>query len=110
MKPLPDTAVKVLALAMNDAAYEGERAAALSRFVALLRSHGIAPAELGTGHAPALEKQIWRRFPMPFGKYRGRALMEIDEGYLIWLAGLEDLREPLKTYLARELEYRHHGG
>jgi hypothetical protein len=36
---------------------------------------------------------------MPFGKYKGRRLCEIDIDYLEWLATLPDLRDPLRSAL-----------
>ena len=38
--------------------------------------------------------------PIPFGKYRGRALGDVameDIGYTGWLTTLRDLREPFRT-------------
>jgi hypothetical protein len=40
---------------------------------------------------------------MPFGKYRGVPLRTIPTEYLHWLAGLDDLREPLKGAVIAEL-------
>jgi hypothetical protein len=40
---------------------------------------------------------------MPFGKHRGLALAAIPTDYLQWLAGLDDLREPLKGAVIAEL-------
>jgi len=43
---------------------------------------------------------------MPFGKYKGRPLATLPDGYLVWLTGLSDLREPLASEIAREIERR----
>jgi hypothetical protein len=39
---------------------------------------------------------------MPFGRYRGWSLDELPDDYLEWLDGLDDLREPLRSAVARE--------
>jgi hypothetical protein len=44
-------------------------------------------------------------FRMRFGKHRGRAISELDDGYLTWLSKLQ-LREPLATHVRRELDRR----
>ena len=47
---------------------------------------------------------------MPFGKYKGWLLSEIPEAYLTWLNSLDDLRDPLRTAVDRELLVRHEPG
>jgi hypothetical protein len=47
---------------------------------------------------------------IPFGKYRGRPLAELPDAYLRWLAGLPDLREPLRSAVDREAQRRRHTG
>lgn len=43
---------------------------------------------------------------MPFGKYRGEPLSELDTGYLAWLIENVTLREPLLSEVRRELDSR----
>ena len=40
---------------------------------------------------------------MPFGKFKGVAIEDLDEDYLQWLDGLDDLREPLRTVVNEEM-------
>ncbi len=47
-------------------------------------------------------------FVMPFGKHKGQMLHELPEDYLEWLSTVE-LREPLKTLRAVEVERRKRG-
>lgn len=43
---------------------------------------------------------------MPFGKHKGQPLAEVPTTYLRWLAGLDDLREPLRSAVHAELDRR----
>lgn len=43
---------------------------------------------------------------MPFGKFKGRLLHELDDPYLLWLLCLEDLREPLLSAVHDEADRR----
>jgi hypothetical protein len=43
---------------------------------------------------------------MPFGRHKGERLEDLDDDYLRWLAGLDDLREPLKSAVKAEWESR----
>ncbi len=41
---------------------------------------------------------------MPFGSYKGEFVHELNINYLIWLSGLQDLREPLMSAVAEAIE------
>jgi len=43
---------------------------------------------------------------MPFGKYSGLRLDQVPTPYLLWLNSLDDLREPLLSAVAEELDCR----
>jgi hypothetical protein len=43
---------------------------------------------------------------MPCGRHRGCSLDQLPQSYIEWLASLDDLREPLRTAVAREVEHR----
>src|SRR5262245_60469889 len=39
---------------------------------------------------------------MPFGKFRGVPIEDLDDDYLRWLDQLDDLREPLRSAVTEE--------
>jgi hypothetical protein len=43
---------------------------------------------------------------MPFGKYKGEPISEIDDEYLEWLIDQDFVREPLRSDLRREWDWR----
>ncbi len=43
---------------------------------------------------------------MPFGKFKGEEIVNIDSGYLQWLLDNTDVREPLKAAVEAELDAR----
>jgi hypothetical protein len=43
---------------------------------------------------------------MPFGRHKGRPVAKLPSDYLVWLAGREDLRDPLRTAVLGELWQR----
>jgi len=45
-------------------------------------------------------------YRMPFGKYRGWRLAELDDGYLTWLYSLDGLRSPLRDSIDQEFKRR----
>ncbi len=43
---------------------------------------------------------------MPFGRYRGVEVADLDDGYLSWVRNLDDLREPLRSAVEAEWQAR----
>lgn len=43
---------------------------------------------------------------MPFGKFKGIYLHDLPDDYLEWLSGLDNLREPLLTWVQEEFDAR----
>lgn len=116
-KGISDRAVKLAALAMDDAAGQGERRNAAEMFFREIAKAGMKPRDLQTGERIVYqekvvykekEKQATVEHRMPFGKYRGQRVIDIlqfDRGYLEWAycnANTLSDHEGLKDYL-REL-------
>lgn len=49
------------------------------------------------------------RVRMPFGKYRGRRVVELPEPYLLWFAQQGFPRGPLGEHMAAALELKRNG-
>ena len=45
-------------------------------------------------------------YRMPFGRFKGQPLEELDDDYLWWLHSLGDLRQPLRDAVDAEFERR----
>lgn len=43
---------------------------------------------------------------MPFGKYKGKLIVDLPDEYLEWLSGVGDLHPPLSIAIMRELRER----
>ncbi len=43
---------------------------------------------------------------MPFGKFKGQAISELPDYYLLWITENLDLREPLRGYIFAEIKSR----
>ena len=43
---------------------------------------------------------------MPFGRYKGAALVDLPDDHVRWLHGLPDLREPLRSAVQTEWNFR----
>jgi hypothetical protein len=43
---------------------------------------------------------------MPFGRWRGVELSDLQDDYLLWLSDWPELKEPLKTHICEELRNR----
>jgi hypothetical protein len=49
-------------------------------------------------------------YRMPFGKHKGQLLSELPLSYLLWLSELDDLREPLRSFVDAEMDRRNGHG
>lgn len=105
---IPPKAMKLLALALNDGASEGEWQSAAIKAVADMRRAGVPIAYFETNkkahhHDTARERD---EDVMPFGKFKGSPLSEIPEWYLAWILEAIKLRDPLLSKIRNEIERR----
>jgi Putative quorum-sensing-regulated virulence factor len=40
---------------------------------------------------------------IPFGRYRGSRIDDLPDGYLLWVFGLPDLRQPVRGWVTEEV-------
>lgn len=106
MQALPEKAVKLLRLALDGAAHQGEWESAARMFVALLRKSGCTaetltanPTKNRPPQPPPWSSSVMQ---MPFGKYKGALISEVPEDYLRWLVTC-DLKPLLKSAVEKEL-------
>lgn len=99
---------KMLALALDPAAEEGEWRNAAVMLVKSLRTGGADPHQDDTDTGVGLARLHARAmlFVMPFGMYRGTLLKDLDLSYLDWLHNKATLKEPLKSYVKSIYEWR----
>ena len=109
MTTLSGKPLKLLTLALNDAAKIGEWQNAAVAFIGAMRKSGTgidaftSPAWSAPAWSPP---PVWKRgVVMPFGSHKGERLSEIPTDYLQWLSTI-DLRPTLKKQVADELARR----
>jgi hypothetical protein len=110
-----ERAAKILRLALDPAAADGEWRNAAVMFVGILRQNGIAVdsfTDEPRHHRPP--DPPWRSsgyaVRMPFGKHKGEPLDDIATDYLQWLINTAtNLRPPLRRAIVMELERRRDG-
>jgi hypothetical protein len=113
LKPKP---MKLLALALDKAAADGEWKNAAVMFIATLRKSGTGIEALTTpSPRPASSWTPWRApepapWPtsrrMPFGCHKGKRLSDVPTNYLQWLTTLPDLKPQLRRDIEAELSQR----
>jgi hypothetical protein len=103
---LPPKAMKLLALALNDGATEGEWQAAAIKAVADMRKAGVPVAYF----EPSKNQERGYRPPssggMPFGKFKGTPFADLPDWYLEWIKENLELREPLLSKINAEVARR----
>lgn len=52
-----------------------------------------------------IQKEKVKEYVMPFGKYKGMKLKDIDDNYIAWLRKQEWLKMPLKLYVESYCHY-----
>lgn len=112
--PLPAKARKLLTLALDSAAADGEWKNAATMFIGMLRRSGVTPGDLLTPlptpaafwQPPARSRWKKRQATMPFGRFKGEPLAEVPTDYLQWLLSLDDLRPELRSAVMAELKTR----
>src|SRR5690242_10663000 len=81
------TEANLIRLALDKAAAPGEIENSGAKLMLLLRRRGVEPEEVlaYSIHAPDPNAFAFGEILMPFGKYKGLRLREIDPGYLRWV-------------------------
>lgn len=103
---LPPKAMKLLALALNDGATEGEWQSAAIKAVAAMRKAGVPVAYFEVTKKP--DQGYGPRTPgrMPFGKFKGASFADLPDWYLEWITENMELREPLLSKIREEVARR----
>ena len=98
---LSDQCVKILRLALDEAAQPGEADAAAVKFIRCLRKDGIRPEDLFTPNT------THRGLTFGFGKHKGQPLDQVESSYITWaLKTVERLTPAFRRELENELRRR----
>ncbi|MDR1753414.1 MAG: DUF3820 family protein [Eubacterium sp.] len=100
---LTDIETKLLRLALDKGAYEGEANTAAIMFIRKLRERGANTDDLFIQPHTQIKRQyrdisVYGYQRMPFGKYKGEMLYNIPRDYLIWvLKHCKNIKSNLKN-------------
>jgi hypothetical protein len=97
---------KILAIGLNESAPDGEWQSAAIRFFFMLRKNKAEPEHFINLTFQPKECSNQFFYAMPFGKHKGTNIIDVPDGYIIWIWENMQLREPLKTAVEKELERR----
>ena len=106
MKTVPEQAGKILRLALNRAASDGEWRAAAVKFISALREARTEPEDILESARSEKAETGGRPYFMPFGKHKGKTLRDIPLDYLLWLTENIELRYPLEAAVMKEIKSR----
>jgi len=99
-------AYKILTLALHESAIEGEWQAAAVRFFSLMRKDRIEPEQFISLTSNTNDSTSSYSFVMPFGKHKGMKIVDVPDGYIVWMFENITPLEPLKTAIKSEMERR----
>ena len=101
---LSDVEMKLLRLALDKGAYEGESDTAAVMFVRKLRERGVRADEL-FGNASSTAVTEYGNVKMTFGKYKNEMLKDIPISYLVWaFNNCVNMNAALRTAISKFLE------
>jgi len=101
---LSDVEMKLLRLALDKGAYEGEAETAAVMFVRKLRERGVRADEL-FGDASSTAVTEYGNVKMTFGKYKNEMLKDIPISYLVWaFNNCVNMNAALRTAISKFLE------
>lgn len=102
---LPEKAIKLLRLAVDGSAPEGEWTNAAVMFVKVLRKDEWKIDSSPSEDAPKIVEHL-RKMKMPFGKHKGIEIRHLPIEYVEWMADNLDLKGRLFDAVEQELELR----
>lgn len=103
LQGLTDMEIKLLRLALDKGAYEGEADNAAIMFVRKLRERGAKADELFDNASAAVTK--YGNTKMTFGKYRNQQIKNIPISYLVWAVNTcANMNAVLRTAIINFLE------
>lgn len=95
-----------MSVALNPAAAEGEWRNAAVMLVKQLREEGVRVHQITEAPPARIPEPEFRSYKMRFGKHKGKILSSLPAEYLTWMLDNMELREPLVSYIAMELDFR----
>ena len=100
--------MKILALAVNKSAQDGEWRNAAIMFVSILRKNEWCPdiEKLGSYKHADIYSQHLSKTRMPFGKYKGVIIADLPTDYIQWMQKNLQLKGCLKSAIDQEIKKR----
>jgi len=106
MNEIPQKALKIITLALDPAAQDGEWQTAAIKFAKILRGMNFPPAFFDVKSVCRDGDDPPPSMSMPFGKFKGKPLTDLPDWYFGWVMDNIDLRDPLLSAMESEMERR----